>query len=143
LKSLIQSVELRYFVHATEDPEKVRSAVASLVGVATNPETELLEGHFGNEIMKVTVHLTGEDAQRAFGRIASQMSRDMKRRVVEGMAEFLDEHSALFLRLDKQDLVSGKVSLGAGDAVRVKVKPRMYLVKGEARELYSQLMGGG
>jgi RNA binding exosome subunit len=142
MKSPIQSVEVTYLVHATEDAAKVSSAVAGLLGVPVDPEVESLEGHFGNKIEKARVHLTGEEAGRAFASIISRMPAALKREIVADIGGFLDEHSALFLRFDKQQLVSGELTLASGDPVRVKVKPRIFLVKGGAAGFYTQLIGG-
>lgn len=141
MKGPIQSVEVTYLVHATEDQAKVGAAVTRLLGVDSKPEFERLEGHFGNEITKATIHLTGEDANRAFKNTVAAMPRTMRDGIVADIASFLDEHHALFLRLDKQLLVSGSVAMGSKDSVRMKVKPRIFLVRGGAPRFYSELMG--
>jgi RNA binding exosome subunit len=142
LKGPIQSVEVTYLVHATEDQEKVEEAVGRLLGVTTRPAVERLEGHFGNEILAARLHLTGEEAAKAVQRVIAELSKDLRAELIEKIGEFLDEHSALFLRLDKQRLVSGVLALGSGDSVRLKVKPRLFLVKGGAAEFYAELIGG-
>lgn len=139
---LVQSVEVTYLIHATEDPGRIGAAVARVLATSTLPETELLEGHFGNQIVKARLHLTGEEAARAFENAVVKMPRGMKKEIISNIGSFLDEHSALFLRLDKQLLVSGSLSLATGDAVRIKVKPRIFLVKGGAAQFYSRLIGG-
>lgn len=142
MKGPIQSVEVTYLIHATEDPKKLGAAVGRLLAVDSEPELEHLEGHFGNEITKARLHLTGEDAAKALENTIAMMPRSMKKEVSDHIASFLDEHSALFLRLDKQRLVSGTLALGSGDSVRVKVKPRIFLLRGGAPQFYSQLIGG-
>jgi RNA binding exosome subunit len=142
LKSLIQSIEVTYLVHATEDPEKVRGAIGRLLGVALDPEIQRLEGHFGNEIQRARVHLTGEDAARAFEHFVGTIHEGLKKEITGQIEDYTDEHSALFLRLDKQRLVAGSVAIGSGDSVRVKVKPRVFLIRGGAGEFYRRLMGG-
>ncbi len=142
MKGPIQSVEVAYLVHATEDPMKVEAAVAELLGVEFQPETEQLEGHFGNQITKVRAHLTGEVATQAFRALLARMHQGLRKEIVEDIGSLLDEHSALFLRFDKQLMVKGILSLATGDAVRVKVKPRGFMVKGGAAQFFSQLIGG-
>ena len=139
MKGPIQSVEVTYLVHATEDPGKLEAAVMSLFSASRTPELERLEGHFGNEILKARLHLTGQEAVKAFNSMTASMSKGLKKQVVDGLGESVDEHSALFLRFDKQRVVSGSLTLGVGDSIRVKVKPRIYLVKGGAIGFYSQL----
>ena len=141
MKGVIQSVEVTYFVHATEDQEKIGRAVGRLLGKNLTPETEALEGHFGNRILRVRVRLTGEEAESGFRRLVDSLPRGVLDKVISEVESHLDEHSALFVRLDKQDLVSGSVSLGDSDPVRVKVKPRAFMIRGGAAGFYARLMG--
>jgi RNA binding exosome subunit len=140
MKGVIQSLEVTYFIHATEDQEKVKRAVDRLLGRESNPETEPLEGHFGNQIVSARVHLTGEDAETAFGRLVDSLPPRVLDQIVSELESHLDEHSAFFVRFDKQGLVSGSLSLGASDPVRVKVKPRVFLMKGGAVNFYTGLL---
>ena len=140
MKGVIQSLEVTYFVHATEDQEKIERAVSWLLGREVAPETETLEGHFGNRILSARVHLTGEEAGSGFSHLASSLPPAVLDQILSELGSHLDEHSALFMRLDKQSLVSGSVALGASDPVRVKVKPRSFMVKGGAPDFYARLM---
>jgi RNA binding exosome subunit len=140
VKGVIQSVEVTYFVHATEDQGKIGEAVARLLGQEPDGETEVLEGHFGNQILRARVHLTGEDAGSAFNRLVDSFPAGVLQQVLTELESHLDEHSAFFVRLDKQSLVSGTVSLGTSDPIRVKVKPRAFLIRGGAVSFYSRLL---
>jgi RNA binding exosome subunit len=141
VKGLIQSVEVVYLVHATEGADKIGNAVARLLGRETDAETEKLEGHYGNEIMRVRIHLTGEDASKAFDSIIGGIPNGSKEEIAKHIDSYLDEHSALFLRFDKQHLVSGAITQGSGDSIRLKVKPRVFLPKQGAPAFYRGLLG--
>lgn len=140
MKSQIQALEATCFLHATEDPDKVRSAVAYLLGIESAPDEERLEGHFGNPIVRISFHLTGTEAEGAVRRIFAALPGEQSARLSSEMGSFLDERSALFLRLDKQMLVLGRLGLGGGDPVRVKVKPRLTQIKRGALEFYLRLL---
>jgi RNA binding exosome subunit len=142
LKGPVQSVEITYILHATEDSDRVSSAILRLLGTTNLPEVEHLEGHFGNAIVRARLHLVGSEAGEAFAKLVSTMPQTLREEIIEGLASFLDEHSALFLRLDKQRLISGSVELGSGDSVRIKVKPRIFLMEGGAARFYTELIGG-
>jgi len=142
LKGPIQSVEVTYLVHATEDQKKVGEALDRVLAIKTQPVVEQLEGHFGNEILSVKLHLTGEEAARAFQGVVASLPKNLKADLIANIGSFLDEHSALFLRLDKQRLISGTLALRSGDSVRLKVKPRLFLLKGGAAEFFASLIGG-
>ena len=141
MKSPIQSVEVSYLVHATEDPEKVGRAVAALLRTSRGEATERLQGHYGNEIFRVRIHLTGDEAARACDSLFVRMQPVAKAEVLGGLDSFIDQHSALFLRLDKQALVSGEVAPGSADPVRIKIKPRGFMVRGGAAAFYQDLIG--
>jgi len=142
MKGPIQSVEVTYLVHATEDPDKIWRAVSALLSSSTEPETEELEGYFGNSIVRVRLHLTGDEASSAFQSVQKSFPSGLKSEILSDLTSFLDEHGAFFLRLDKQRLVAGSAALGSADSVRLKVKPRLFLVKGSAPKFYEQLIEG-
>ena len=140
MKSRVQSVEASYFVHATEDPGKIWGAVSRLLGSDAAPEVESLEGHFGNSIAMVRVRAVGPDAESALKRVFASMPEETRREVAESLGTLVDEHSALFLRFDKQLLLQGRLALGSGDPVRVKVKPRLFQVGPRTAGLYMRLL---
>ena len=143
MKGAIQSLDVSYILHATEDADKVSVAVRTLVGEGATPELEEMEGHFGNSIRKVSLHLHGEEATEAFTRLTARMPESLRSSVAEDIDECVDEHSSLYLRFDKQRLVQGEVAAGYDDAVRFKVKPRAFLVHGHAKDFFLSQMRAG
>jgi RNA binding exosome subunit len=141
LKGPIQSLEVTYLVHATEDASRIWSAVAGLLVVPTEVGYERLEGHFGNEILRAKLRLTGNEASDALKRLVEALPARMKKELSSHVEAYLDEHGTLFLRLDKQALVSGVLALGSADPVRFRVKPRLFLMKASAPQFYRRLMG--
>jgi RNA binding exosome subunit len=141
MKGAIQSLDLSYLLHATEDPETVSLAVRGTFTSNAPFETEEMEGHFGNTIKKVDLHLHGEEATRAFHELASKLPATLKSQLARDMDKYVDEHSSLFLRLDKQKLVKGELALGTNDVIRLKVKPRVFVMKGHGREFFANLLG--
>lgn len=128
-------------MHATEDRARVDSAVVGLLGSDAEPASEALEGHFGNQILLVRRHIVGDDASRVFAEIVSKMPAGMKEALKSDLDKYVDEHSALYLRLDKQKLLSGELAQADSDPVRVKVKPRLFALKGSASQFYWRLLG--
>jgi RNA binding exosome subunit len=142
LSSEVQSLEVSYFLQATEDEGKVRQAVRGLIGVEVSQERQLLEGHYGNAIVWVRCHPTGEEAKKALLEIFSHMREDVKRSVLADLGPSLDEHNALYIRLSKQVLVMQGNAVPADSVpIRVKVKPRSFLVKGDPVGFYTRLLG--
>jgi len=136
LKSAIQSLDVTYLLHATEDADRVATAVRGLVGSEAPFESEEMEGHFGNRILKVSVHLHGDQATEAFAVLTARIPGGLREELAKDIDRLLDEHSSLFLRFDKQKLVMGEVAAGYEDAIRLKVKPRAFLMHGHAGEFF-------
>ncbi len=141
MKKEIQSVEISCFIHATEDLERVCRALEERFGLSLHPQLEDLEGHFGNRIISVRYLLTGEEAMTAFRGIVSFMGPERVRELLEGLELALDEHKALFIRLSKQDLLRGSAVLSQVDPIRIKVKPRGFMLKEDAGRFYTILLG--
>ena len=142
MKSTIQSLDVSFLLHATEDGERVGAAVKGLIAPGAQFEVEQMEGHFGNAIAKVSLHLHGEEATRAFEALTARMPGTLKRRLAEDIENILDEHSSLYLRLDKQKLVAGAIDAGYDDAIRFKVKPRAFLMHGRAKDFFLDQLRG-
>jgi len=140
LNVAVQSVEVSCFVHATEDREVIADSLSRTVTGEVQPEEEKLEGHFGNPIFHVRYHLKGEEGVVAMGRIAYLLSRETKDKIMRELGHLIDEHNALYLRFSKQSLVAGKLEMGTEDPVRVRVKPRGFVPRGEIMGLYKILL---
>ena len=144
MPSDLQSLEISYFIQATEDEERVRKAVEAMVGRELPEERQEAEGHHGNPIVWVRHHLTGDQAVAGLRGIVSRMGEDERKAILDDLTPMLDEHNALFLRLSKQVLVmKGAAVLASSDPVRVKLKPRSYLVKGDPAGFYERLLEKG
>jgi RNA binding exosome subunit len=143
LKGPVQSVEVSYLLHATEDAAKVWGAVARTFKLTSGAKAERLEGHFGNVITRVSIHLTGAEASAAFDSMLSKLPTATRTELAADAPQFLDEHYALIIRFDKQRLVKGDLAIGSREPVRMKVKPRAFLMKGGPQEFYARLFGEG
>ena len=143
MSSAVQSLEVSYFIQMTEDEEKVRRAVAAMVGGDLPEERQEAEGHHGNKIVWIRMHLTGDEAEAALRQIISRIDPDERRAIMGGLGAMIDEHYALYMRLSKQVLVMrGSAVLASSDPVRVKVKPRSHMVKRDPEGFYSRLFEG-
>jgi len=143
MRGPVQSVDVSFFVHATEDSGRVEAKVAQSLGLEGPPEVEKLEGHFGNPIESVSFHATGELALRAYRRLVEGFPESLRRRLADEISMHVDEHQSLYIRLDKQALMEGRFALGSSDTVRVKVKPRLYSLGGGAINFYREALKDG
>ncbi len=128
------------FIHATEDEGKIAGAIANELQISSEPNRERLGGHFGNEVVHLRYHLTGEEAWKAFRSIVDRLEGDNLHTLAQGLDSAIDEHSALYLRLSKQDLLMGRFAFSAGDPIRVRVKPKQFMIHGNVTRFYAQLL---
>lgn len=140
-KKKIQSVEVSCLVHATEDGDKVKRSIMETLSIESEPEEEVLQGHFGNAITHATWHLTGEEAWTVFRKTMEAVGEDGRAQLMRGFASTSDEHGALYLRLNKQLLVKRVAAFSLSDPVRIRVKPRGFMMKGtRPEEFYEKLL---
>ncbi len=141
MSSAVQSLEVSYFIQMTEDQEKVKKAVAALLGGELPAERQEVEGHYGNKIVWIRHHLTGDEAEAALRRIVSLIGPDERKAILDDLGAVVDEHNALYIRLSKQVLVmKGSAVLASSDPVRVKVKPRSYMINRDPEGFYARLL---
>lgn len=136
----VQAVEVSCFIQATEDEARVLGSIMRHLDIAPEPELDQLEGHFGNRILQARWHLTGDDAWRAVQALSAMLGREGRGELKTHLPSHMDEHGALYLRLNKQMLISGVGLLSDADPVRVRIKPRGFLMKGSPVLFYERLM---
>src|SRR5437870_13118189 len=98
----IQSVEVPFFVHATEDESRLVESVNSFFSLS-EPEVEELEGHFGNRISHVTYRVTREGAARLFSRIVALLSGEETVAILGDRGKNIVERGVLDVRLNKHE----------------------------------------
>jgi len=117
-------IEIRVFSHATEDQEKVQTAVRNtlpdeLVSSLLFHKTSLT-GHHGNPILLLEAKLVDKQAlPLALKKTGNSLSVLDKVQLSEQM-DLHVERSNLYLRLDKQQAFLGQMRFGAQDAIHFK-----------------------
>ena len=123
----IRRIEARTYCHATEEAERVATALAFAV-----PEGETsregLEGHFGNPLIRLTRRVEKRPAIRAVwsrwvaAGIPAAIARDVEARI--------DEEGMLHFRLDKQAAFLERLELAHdSDPIDVRLKLIAYPAK--------------
>ncbi len=124
-KPPIAYVDIRVFQHATENPEKVQSAVKNLLTPQLSEslvfEKTTCTGHHGNPIILFTAKLVDKKqippALEKIGRELSaldkeEFNRDIKLHLEKGN---------LYLRFDKQAALLGNAKFTQNDPVHIKI----------------------
>jgi len=124
-KNPIGYIDIRVFAHATEDPEKVLTAVRNMLP----PETldaitfkkSSLTGHHGNQIILFEARVNDKNAVQAiFGKIAASLGI-MDKEMLSGEIENHLERGNLYLRLDKQSAYLNEAKIAKADAIHFKI----------------------
>ena len=118
------AAEVNLLLHGTEDGAKVLQSIHDTFSVP--PERFSImpsEGHYKNKIHLLKTALSSQEAGDLALHIISLLNSSNRERLSSSLSEYSDEKGNLYLRLDKQKLCQGKVSLSETDAIRVRFKP--------------------
>ena len=142
-EGVVHSVEISTIAHATDDLEKVQTALNhilpdSLLGRQVFTR-RYMEGHHGNPIVTFEAKLTKpNDVMEFIEHFLKQLSRSERLRVERDLDLHSDEDGNLFIRLDKQRAYLGAVELADEDPIRVRLK--FSKLKGDAKNLMRQIL---
>lgn len=111
-------------VHATEDQEKVLASIAQILRIAPDRFTTTpSEGHYKNKILMLEANLSSSEASDLAIVVASKLGSLDRDELERNIDQFSDEKGNLYVRLDKQKICQGKISLSNADSLRIRFKP--------------------
>ena len=121
-------VDVRFCAHATEDVEKVVMAVQNILP-SDHIENILfrrsnLEGHYGNPITFFDARIKDKETVRA---LVENLSVNLSSLDKEELARTIHrcvEKGNLYIRLDKQAALQGKIKLVTSDPIRIRIRFR-------------------
>jgi RNA binding exosome subunit len=124
-KPPIGYVNIRVFAHATEDPERVMSAVPNTLpeelGKSAVFKKTGLTGHHGNPIMLIELELS--DRQTLMG-VLEKLGNSLTALDKETLSQEIGLHlekGNLYLRFDKQQAFLGELRFTSNDPIHFKV----------------------
>jgi len=128
------SAKISTIIHATEDREKVLQAMRNLCldGAPVGSTMNRAKGHHGNEI--VTLEFTIRSARNVeslLQNIWSGFSRLDRTEIYSSLASRIDSTGTLFLRIDKQDSLRGRIRLENSDPIKIEISFRTKSPKSE------------
>lgn len=116
------------------------SSVSAKLGLAkTDFELGEVQGHFGNKIVTVKAHVTGTRAQDIASDMLMNLSKGARAQTLEDLGKTIDEHDALYLRIDRQS-IDWVIALSDQEPIRVKLKPKIRGSRKSMREGYKELI---
>ena len=123
MDSDIDSVDVSLHVHATEDAKKVLLAIYSTLGIKPEMFSQRrMEGHFGNMIISCNTRLKGVEASKLIKKVMENLDSLGKEEIRLTLDKRLEDNQFIHLRLDKQELVKGRVRLGESDPVKLRIR---------------------
>jgi len=118
------AAEVDLLLHATEDGVKVLQSIEHTLAVPSGRfSISSSEGHYKNKILLLKAMLASEEAGELVIQVMSHLNRSDKERLFRSLHEYSDEKGNLYLRLDKQRICQGRVSLSEMDVIRIRFKP--------------------
>lgn len=128
---MIHNLSYRAFVYSTENEEKVREAVLTLLPTA-QIETEQTEGYYHNPVIILHGKITKKREIKDFLEKLNLLKPSVKKRILNQLENRMDERGNLFLRFDKQRAFLGELkTVDHGDAIHIKVKIAAYPARRE------------
>ncbi len=124
-KSSIAYIDIRVFAHATENAEKVLTAVrhilpTELIDKIVFKQTKLT-GHYGNSITLFETKIKEKDeVSKVFEKLASNLTFLDKELLSNEIKQHLDRGN-LYIRLDKQSAYLNKVKLHHEDPIHFRI----------------------
>jgi RNA binding exosome subunit len=124
-KPPIAYIDIRVFAHATEDPDKVQTAVRNLLPPELS-ETLIFEktscaGHHGNPIILFTSKLTNKKLlPKALEKIGKDLGALDKEELDRDIKLHLEKGN-MYLRFDKQSAFLGSLKLIQNDPIHLKI----------------------
>ena len=116
------AAEISIIVHATEEKDKILEHLNSTLSVSPDSfSVGFAEGHWGNKIVLLNTILSQNEANSLYVKIKSCLT-DTDVALLSNLFDFYDEKGNLYIRLDKQRICMGRVSLSEGDSIRIKFK---------------------
>ncbi|HEV8404512.1 MAG TPA: RNA-binding domain-containing protein [Nitrososphaera sp.] len=118
------SAEVDLLVHATEEGHKVLQSIQDVLSVPSKRfSSSSSEGHYKNKILLLKAMLSSQEAGELALHIMSRLNSSDRERLSSSLPEYSDERGNLYLRLNKQRICQGNVSLSETDAIRIRFRP--------------------
>lgn len=138
------AAEINIVLHATEDEGRVLKAIEDVLLVPSERfSSSPSEGHYKNKILLQRAILSSHEAGSLAKRVISLLNSADREHLSRLVHEYSDEKGNLYIRLDKQRMCQGRVSLSETDAIRIRFKPVKRYKPSSAFQGYGSLFDSG
>jgi len=125
---MIHKIEITIdvIVHATEDISKILQSFYEILEIKEEEFTSIeTTGYFENPIIMLSVKLVKKQAQNFIKKMLKLLPINQINELIEEIEERTVD-SRFHLRLDKQELVKGKLIISEKDTVKIKIHTPIY-----------------
>ena len=125
----IAYVDIRFCAYATEDIDKVMDAVHNIL--PSNKREKLtfkksdVEGHYGNPITFFETRIKDKETINALIENLSTNLNSLDRKTLGKQINRYVEKGSLYIRLNKQSALQGKIKFAFSDPIRVRIRFRI------------------
>ena len=119
-------ITIDVIIHATEDISKIFQSFNNILEI--DKESFIItetEGYFENPIIMLNAKLVKKQAKAFMKKFLKLLSINQINQLIEEIEERTAD-SKFHLRLDKQELVNGKLELSEKDTVKIKIHTPIY-----------------
>jgi RNA-binding protein len=110
--------------HATEDIQKILTKMHNVFLIPTeNFLISKTEGHWGNEICVIRAECDHSESSALLERIIAGLRIGEKKFLLTTISDSFDEKNNFYIRLNKQSVCKGIISLSEHDSIRIRFKP--------------------
>ena len=132
-------VKINLILHATENENKILEILEDVFHIEQKKfQIEQVPGHFNNPILLISYKLKKKSAQDFVSIFFSKMEKDEFQEIRDNVEDYVTS-SGLNLRISKQKLISGILTLSKEDAIKINISTPVY-VKNETKRIYQELM---
>lgn len=124
----IAYVDVRFCAHATEATDKVIEAVHNILASDQVEEVafnrNVVEGHYGNPITFFDTRIKDKETVRALVENISANLSSLDKKELNNEIHRCVEKGSLYIRLNKQTALQGKIKLAKSDPIRIRIRFR-------------------
>ncbi len=113
----LREIEVRTFIHATEDEGKISRALELILPAGIGVRRMKLQGHYGNPIVLLEAKIRQKKkVEETVSKLLSNLEGGVNA-FLSGLHRRIDERGWVYLRLDKQEACRGRLVPGEWDDV--------------------------
>ena len=118
------SASIHVVAHATEDIPKL---ILKMNEIFSIPKERFLisraRGHWDNEISLIRADCSHQESSALLETIISKLKTGEKNYLLHSISNSFDERDNFYIRLNKQSVCLGIISLSEHDSIRIRFKP--------------------